>query len=235
MGVPTANGPSASASCGWKVIRSSKMKSGCQSCALAAASSHALGIGRRKITHTSTSIWAMPARSSAPTALRYSVSIRPWVRAKLIRQIVLTLARTELKSGNASLVVLPTADYRNPRADFLRTVRKLAPIGLRSLGYGSKRAAKPGAAIAAGTAELCVAHDESSRRRLERLKRANTGHSPTAWRMVQSGLRSIRCTRPRSNASARPRRPTSSAARRRSPRRSPGPREGMRPLAVRAL
>ena len=164
------------------------MKSGCQSCALAAESSHALGISRRKITHTSTSIWAMPARSFAPTALRYSVSIRPWVHTKLIRQIVLTLARSELKSGNAaSLVVLPADDHRNFRADFLRTARKLGLIGLRSLGYWSKRAAKPGATIAAGTAELCVAHDESSRRRLERLKRANSGHPPTTWRAGQIG------------------------------------------------
>jgi uncharacterized Zn-finger protein len=30
-------------------------------------------------------IWAMPAKLSAPIALRYSVSIRPWVHAKLIR------------------------------------------------------------------------------------------------------------------------------------------------------
>ena len=44
-----------------------------------------MGINRRKITHTSTSIWAMPARLSVPIAPRYSVSIRPWVHAKLIR------------------------------------------------------------------------------------------------------------------------------------------------------
>ena len=88
------------------------MKSGCQWCALAPESSHALGISLRKITHTSTSIWAMPARSSAPIALRYSVSIRAWVHAKLIRQIVLTLTRTELKSSNAaSLVMLPEANH----------------------------------------------------------------------------------------------------------------------------
>src|SRR5208282_2587124 len=78
------------ASCRWKVIRSFIMKSGCRSCALAAASSSALGINRRKITHTSTSIWATPVRSSAPIALRYSISIRAWAHTKLIRQIVLT-------------------------------------------------------------------------------------------------------------------------------------------------
>ena len=71
------------------------MKSGCRSCALAAASSSALGISRRKITHTSTSIWAMPVRSSAPIALRYSVSIRAWAHTKLIRQIVLSVTWTE--------------------------------------------------------------------------------------------------------------------------------------------
>ena len=44
----------------------------------------------------STSIWAMPARSFAPIARRYSVSIRAWAHMKLIRQIVLTLTWTEL-------------------------------------------------------------------------------------------------------------------------------------------
>ena len=76
------------------------MKSGCRSCGLAAASSSALGISRRKITHTFTSIWAMPVRSSAPIALRYSVSIRAWAHTKPIRQIVLTVTWTELKSSN---------------------------------------------------------------------------------------------------------------------------------------
>jgi hypothetical protein len=57
----------------------------------------ALGINRRKITHTSTSRWAMPVRSSAPIALRYSASIRAWAHTKLIRQIVLTVTGTETK------------------------------------------------------------------------------------------------------------------------------------------
>src|SRR5882724_8767263 len=82
------------------------MKSGCRSCALAAASSSALGINHRKITHTSTSRWAMSVRSSAPIALRYSASIRAWARTKLIRQIVLTVM-TELNC--AASFVLPTA------------------------------------------------------------------------------------------------------------------------------
>jgi hypothetical protein len=73
------------ASGGWKVIQSFITKSGCQWSALVATSSSASGISRRKITHTSTSISATPAKLSAPIALRYSVSIRPWVHAKLIR------------------------------------------------------------------------------------------------------------------------------------------------------
>jgi hypothetical protein len=98
--------------CRWKVIRSFIMKSGSRSCALAAASSSALGISRRKITHTSTSIWAMPVRSAAPIALRYSVSIRAWAHTKLIRQIVLTVTWTKLKSSNAaSLVMLPAGAF----------------------------------------------------------------------------------------------------------------------------
>src|SRR5467141_5099636 len=85
------------------------MKSGCRSCALAAASSSAVGINHRKITHTSTSRWAMPVRSSAPIALRYSASIRAWAHTKLIRQIVLTVTGTELNCSNAASFVMPAA------------------------------------------------------------------------------------------------------------------------------
>src|SRR6266478_3572019 len=76
------------------------MKSGCPSCALAAASSNVLGISHRKITLISTSIWAIPARSSAPIALRYSVSIRARAHANPIRQTVLTVTWSE-KDGAA--------------------------------------------------------------------------------------------------------------------------------------
>ena len=89
------------------------MKSGCRSCALAAASSSVLGLNRRKITHTSTSRWAMPVRSSVPIALRYSASIRAWAHTKLIRQIVLTVTGTELNCSNAASFVMPAA--ANPR------------------------------------------------------------------------------------------------------------------------
>src|SRR6476659_1580647 len=64
---------------------------------IGAASSSALGINRRKTTHTSTLIWAMPVRSSAPIVLRYSALMRACVNTKLIRQIVLTVTWTELK------------------------------------------------------------------------------------------------------------------------------------------
>jgi hypothetical protein len=83
--------------CRCKVIRSFTMKLGCRSSALAAASLSALGLYRRKITHTSTSTSAMPATSSAPIVLRYSILIRVWAHMKLIRQIVLTVTWTELK------------------------------------------------------------------------------------------------------------------------------------------
>jgi hypothetical protein len=42
--------------------------------------------------------------SSAPIALRYSVSIRPWAHAKLIQQNVLTVTATESKSSNIASV-----------------------------------------------------------------------------------------------------------------------------------
>ena len=70
-----------------------------------------------KIIHTSTSIWAMPVRSAAPIALRYSVSIRAWVHTKLIRQIVLTVTWTELPSCSAS---------GRPSANWIGTKRKSA-------------------------------------------------------------------------------------------------------------
>ena len=92
--------------CKWQVIRSFIMKWGCQSCALAAASSSALGRNRRKTTHTSTLIWAMLGRSSAPIVQRYSVSIRAWVHTKLIRQIVLTVRWIELKGSSAASLVM---------------------------------------------------------------------------------------------------------------------------------
>ena len=83
------------ARCKWKAIRSFKMKSGFRSCASAAASSSASGISRHKITHTFTSIWAMPMKSSAPIVLRYSLSIQAWAQTKPTRQIVLTKRQTE--------------------------------------------------------------------------------------------------------------------------------------------
>src|SRR6266404_4271669 len=48
----------------------------------------------------------MPVISSAPIALRYSASIRAWAHTKLIRQIVLTVTGTELKSSNAASFVM---------------------------------------------------------------------------------------------------------------------------------
>src|SRR5882672_4432481 len=51
----------------------------------------------------------MPVRSSAPIALHYSASIRAWAHTKLIRQIVLTVIGTELKSSNAASFVMPAA------------------------------------------------------------------------------------------------------------------------------
>jgi hypothetical protein len=117
------------------------MKSGCRSCALAAASSSALGINLRKITHTSTSIWAMPVRSAAPIALRYSLSIRACAHTKLIRQIVLTVTWTELKSSNAAtLVMLPAANQRQaPSSRSLGAVHD----GHERFEFGRMQASRP--------------------------------------------------------------------------------------------
>src|ERR1700726_4339859 len=57
----------------------------------------------------STSRWAMPVRSSAPIALRYSASILAWAHTKLIRQIVLTVTGTELNCSSAASFVMPAA------------------------------------------------------------------------------------------------------------------------------
>ena len=82
------------------------------------------GINRRKITHTSTSRWAMPVKSSAPIALHYSASIRAWAHTKLIRKIVLTVTGTELKSSNAASFVMPAAANQRqaPSSRSLETV-----------------------------------------------------------------------------------------------------------------
>src|SRR3984893_15035805 len=124
------------------------MKSGCRSCALAAASSSALGINHRKITHTSTSRSAMPVRSSVPIALRYSASIRAWAHTKLIRQIVLTVKWTELKSSHAASFVMPAA--ANPRravgAQFRRGSRW--PPGQLPAQDASVTTAEPAIAVA---------------------------------------------------------------------------------------
>ena len=126
------------------------MKSGCRSCALAAASSSALGINRRKITHTSTSIWAMPGRSAAPIALHYSVSIRAWAQTKPIRQIVLTLTWTELKSSNAaSLVMLPADNQRQaPLSRSLGAVHDWPRTTTRIRQDASLKTAEPTIAVA---------------------------------------------------------------------------------------
>src|SRR5712671_3079904 len=58
----------------------------------------------------------MPVRSSAPIALRYSASIRAYAHTKLIRQIVLTVTGTELKSRNAASFVMPAAASPAPGA-----------------------------------------------------------------------------------------------------------------------
>ena len=43
------------------------------------------------------------------SSLRYSASIRAWAHTKLIRQIVLTVTGTELKSSNVASFVMPAA------------------------------------------------------------------------------------------------------------------------------
>src|SRR6266481_3448917 len=125
------------------------MKSGCRSCALAAASSSASGINRRKITHTSTSRWAMPVRSSAPIALRYSASIRAWAHTKLIRQIVLTVTGTELKSSNAASFVMPAAaNQRQAPSSRSLSGRSRWPRTIRIRRDASVTTAEPAIAVA---------------------------------------------------------------------------------------
>jgi hypothetical protein len=69
-------------------------------------------------------------RSSAPIALRYSASIRAWAHTKLIRQIVLTVTGTELKSSNAASFVMPAA------ANQRQAPPKAYRVGLWKLGAG---------------------------------------------------------------------------------------------------
>ena len=101
---------------------------GCREC-------KCIGDSRRKITHTSTSIWAMPARSFARIARRYSVSIRAWANMMLIRQIVLTLTWTELFATGDSNSVRIQASGR--QAGCSNRCRLTPP--LRGFGNSSKR------------------------------------------------------------------------------------------------
>jgi hypothetical protein len=121
------------------------MKSGCRSCALAAASSSALGISRRKITHTSTSIWAMPVRSSAPIALRYSVSIRACAHAKPIRKVVLTVTWTELLLPSSCRPLPASARRHRPAVSGGLTMATNDP---NSAGATSVTTAEPAIAVA---------------------------------------------------------------------------------------
>jgi len=125
------------------------MKSGCRSCALAAASSSASGISRHKITPTSTLKWAMPVRSSAPIALRYSASIRAWAHTKLIRQVVLMVTGTELKSSNTASFVMPAAVNRRQAPSFPQSQGGSRwPRAIRIQQDASVTTAKPAIAVA---------------------------------------------------------------------------------------
>jgi hypothetical protein len=57
-------------------------------------------------------------RADAPIAPRYSASIRAWAHTKLIRQIVLTVTGTELKSSNAASFVMPAAANQRQAPSF---------------------------------------------------------------------------------------------------------------------
>jgi hypothetical protein len=72
-------------------------------------SSSALGISRRKIIRTSTSIWVRLARSFARIARRYSVSIRVWVHMKLLRRIVLTVTWRTAELPATKLLLRPSS------------------------------------------------------------------------------------------------------------------------------
>ena len=73
-----------------------------------------------QITHSFTSIWAMPVTSSAPIALRCSISIAVWAPMKLIRQIVLTVTWTEPKKQQFRF-------SRRFRTQPMRGLRPVAP------------------------------------------------------------------------------------------------------------
>ena len=105
-----------------------------------------LGTNRRKITHTSTSIWARPVTSSAPIALRYSVSIRAWVRTKLIRQIVLMVTWSELKNSNTASLIMQAAANQRHRPAFGAVHDNRERSGLRQ--DASVTTAEPAIAVA---------------------------------------------------------------------------------------
>ena len=77
--------------------------------------------------------------SSAHIALRYSVSIRPWAHAKLVRQIVLTVTSTESKSNNAASLV-KLAKAAEVMAEFLpiKPTESFVTLRHRTLKLGER-------------------------------------------------------------------------------------------------
>jgi|SRR3981081_4333046 hypothetical protein len=63
-------------------------------------------------------VYEIMKRANAPIAPRYSASIRAWAHTKLIRQIVLTVTGTELKSSNAASFVMPAAANQRQAPSF---------------------------------------------------------------------------------------------------------------------
>ena len=98
---------------------------------------------------TSTLIWAMPVTSSAPIALRYSASIRAWAHTKLIRQVVLMVTGTELKSSNTASFVMPAAVNRRQAPSFPQSQGGSRwPRAIRIQQDASVTTAKPAIAVA---------------------------------------------------------------------------------------
>ena len=88
----------------------------------------------------------MLVTSSAPIVLRYSVSIRPWAHAKLIRQNVFTVTSTESKSRNvASLDGAQFAELRDRgrTSPFAQQIRAVA-MNPRMRGAPSERQQRVG-------------------------------------------------------------------------------------------
>jgi hypothetical protein len=130
----------------------------------------------------------MPVTSSAPIALRYSVSIRPSAHAKLIQQNVLTVTSESLSAAIRSFALNP--DLRDASSVFAFSLDS----GEGRTSEGARRHAAPRGRLRCGSdrlpcaapeAETAVRDPAKARVPVPRSRRSASGHAANGDRTAQ--------------------------------------------------